>query len=279
MTVAIVLSLAAALTYGICDVGGGFTSRTVSPWAITVTGQLGGGLAMLAAAAGTSGTVTAGHLGLAGLAGAGSAAGTVYLYRGLASGRSTLVAPLSAVGAAAVPVFAGVTAGERPPLIVWAGILVALPGIWLVATSGGGPRAGTDLAAIRDGALSGLGFGVLFTAVGQIPASAGLLPLAIQNAAAGLVTVAAALALRQSWLPSTRRAWFGLPIGVLGAGGTALFLTATHAGSLTITGVVVSLYPVFTIALSVLLLGERVGRWQGLGVLLCGVSIAFIAAG
>ncbi|HYN95304.1 MAG TPA: EamA family transporter [Pilimelia sp.] len=280
MTLAIALSLAAALTYGVIDFVGGFASRTVTPWAIAVTGQVGGGLAMLVVAFASAGSVTAEHLGWAALAGAGSAAGTVYLYRGLASGRSTLVAPLSAVGAAAVPVFAAVVGGDRPPVLVWAGILVALPGIWLVAMSGGGElREGTDLAAIRDGALSGLGFGVLFTAVGQIPASAGFLPLAVQNGAAGVVTVAAAGALRQSWVPSTGRAWIGLPLGVLGAAGTAVFMTATQAGSLSITGVVVSLYPVFTIALSILLLRERLGRPQGLGVLLCGVSVALIAAG
>jgi drug/metabolite transporter (DMT)-like permease len=277
MTFAIILSLVAALTYGVSDFVGGFASRTVTPWAITVTGQIGGAAVMLAVALRSPFSLSA-SLGWAVIAGAGSALGTVCLYRGLASGRSTLVAPLSAVGAAAVPVFAAVAGGDRPQVLVWVGILVALPGIWLVSSSNSG-GGGTDLSAVRDGALSGLGFGVLFTAVAQIPASAGLLPLAVQNVAAGLITVAAAVALRQSWVPSSARAWIGLPVGVLGAAATAVFMAATQAGSLSITGVVVSLYPVFTIGLSILVLRERLGRPQGLGVLLCGLSVAFIAAG
>jgi drug/metabolite transporter (DMT)-like permease len=56
-------------------------------------------------------------------------------------------------------------------------------------------------------------------------------------------------------------------------------MTATQAGRLSVTGAVVLLYPVFTIALSMLLLRERVGRPQGLGMPLCGMSVAFIAAG
>lgn len=281
MTLAIVLALAAAMAYGVSDFVGGFVSRAVTPWTIAVTGQLGGGLVMLVAAVRSPGAVTLTHLAWALLAGAASAIGTVYLYRGLASGKSTLVAPLSAVGAASVPVFVAVVGGDRPPALVWAGILVALPGIWLVAGSSGndGKKTGTDRGALRDGAVSGLAFGVLFTAVAQIPSSAGLMPLAVQNLVAAAVTVAAAVALKQQWLPTTRKAWTGVPAGILGAAGTALFMAASQAGRLSVTGVVVSLYPVFTIALSMLLLRERVGRPQGLGMLLCGMSVAFIAAG
>ena len=74
------------------------------------------------------------------LAGVGSGVGTGFLYRGLASGRMGVVAPISAVGAAVVPVLAGTLGGERLSLVVWSGIVLALPGIWLVGWS-----FGTDL--------------------------------------------------------------------------------------------------------------------------------------
>ena len=67
------------------------------------------------------------------LAGAGSATGSIFLFRGLARGRMGLVAPISAVGAAALPVLAGVALGERPSWLAWVGVLAALPGIWLVS--------------------------------------------------------------------------------------------------------------------------------------------------
>lgn len=309
MTVALVLALAAALTWGISDFVGGFAARAATPWAVVVAGQIGGGLTMLAVALASPGRPEAHHLGWAALAGAGSAVGTVHLYRGLASGRSSLVAPLSAVGATAVPVLAAVAlGGDRPTALVWAGIVAALPGIWLVATTPtaeadaaghdtdapgrttAGPHTATaahaaaagrenHVSALRDGVFSGLGFGVMLAAVGQIPASAGFLPLALQNVVACAVTIAAATVLRQSWLPATRRAWAGLPTGVLGATGTAVFMTATQAGSLSVASVLASLYPVFTIALSMVFLRERVGRVQAAGVVLCGVAVALIATG
>ncbi|MFC7548647.1 EamA family transporter [Plantactinospora sp. GCM10030261] len=280
MTLAVGLALVAAMAYGVSDFVGGCASRLVTPWAIVLTGQVGGGLAMLIVAANSPGTMVVAHLAWAVLAGTSSAAGTVFLYRGLSTGHSALVAPSSAVVAATVPVMTAVVGGERPQMMVWAGIALSLPGIWLVAASSGkAPRPAGHASALRDGILSGMGFGGLFAAVGQIPSSAGMFPLALQNVAAGLFTVVAAVMLGQTWVPSTARAWVGLPIGVLGATGTAVFMVATQAGQLSVTSVVVSLYPVFTVALSMLFLRERVGRPQSVGLVLSGIAVACIAAG
>jgi drug/metabolite transporter (DMT)-like permease len=68
------------------------------------------------------------------LAGVGTAIGSGFLYRGLASGRMGVAAPVSAVGAGLVPVLVGVAAGERLSWIVALGVFSALPGIWLVST-------------------------------------------------------------------------------------------------------------------------------------------------
>jgi hypothetical protein len=44
-----------------------------------------------------------------------------------------VVAPLSAVGAALLPVAVGVITGERPTTATWVGVIIAFPAIWLVA--------------------------------------------------------------------------------------------------------------------------------------------------
>ena len=54
------------------------------------------------------------------MAGSGSAVGTVFLYRGLARGRMGVVAPVSGVGAAVLPVV-GVALGERLATLTWGG--------------------------------------------------------------------------------------------------------------------------------------------------------------
>ena len=219
------------------------------------------------------------------MSGLGSGAGTVFLYRGLATGRMGVVAPVSAVGAAVVPVVVGVATGERPSLLVTTGIVIALPAIWLVARTPDAPEGSVDARAdarsggLVDGLLAGLGFGLLFVALGQVPDGAGFWPLATAQVTA-LVTIGAlATAMRAPWLPSAASEWWGAVAGLVATGAVLMFLLATQTDLLTVSAVLTSLYPAFTILLAALFLRERIYRAQGLGLLLCGVAVGFVAAG
>jgi drug/metabolite transporter (DMT)-like permease len=189
-----------------------------------------------------------------------------------------VVAPVSGVGAAFVPVVTGVLIGERPGTIVWLGIALAFPAIWFVAREPSSSGAATS-AGFLDGVLAGLGFGTLFVALSRVSDDAGLLPLAVNQAAGGVVVVAVAIALRQPWLPRESRAALGLSSGVLAALATWLFMVASRGSHLTVASVVVSLYPAFTVLLAALLLRERVHGAQAIGLAMCAVSVALVAAG
>ena len=123
------------------------------------------------------------------------------------------------------------------------------------------------------------GFGVLFAALGQVPEEAGLLPLALNQVTAAGVIVALAMALRADWVPRERPAAYGVVCGGLGAAATVAFLLATQAGALTVAAVLASLYPAVTILLAAVVLKEPVHRVQGVGLALCGVAVALVAAG
>ena len=127
--------------------------------------------------------------------------------------------------------------------------------------------------------LAGLGFGTLFVALSRVSEDAGLLPLALNQAAGGVVIICVALALRQPWLPRQRLAALGLVSGVLAALATWLFMVASRGSHLTVASVVVSLYPAFTVLLAAVLLRERVHGAQAVGLAMCAVSVALVAAG
>lgn len=272
------LALAGALLYGCSDFLGGLASRRTSAWAVAFVASLAGAGFVLAAALLVGGSPDRGDLAWGALAGLGNGFGTAFLYRGLASGRMGVVAPISGVGAAVVPVAVGLATGERPGALVWAGILAALPGIWLVS------REPTHLPTARtggvlDGVLAGLGFGTLFAALGQIPDGAGLLPLALNQLVAAVLVAGLATAAGASWRPSDRHAWAGVACGALGAAATGAFLLAAQSGALTVAAILASLYPAFTILLAATVLREHVHRSQALGLLLCGVAVACVAGG
>lgn len=278
----VLLSLLAAAAYGLGDFNGGIFSRRAGPWAVSLLAQVGGSVLVLGFALASGGDPTSGAFGWGLVAGLGNGFGTVYLYRGLASGRMGVVAPVSGVGAVLVPVVVAVTTGERPGAGVWLGVVLAVPAIWLVSrepserSAAGFEGRGSGLL---DGILAGLGFGTLFAALGQIPESAGFLPLALNQIVAGVVVVLVAMALRQDWVPRNRWALGGLISGALGALATGLFQVATQQGYLSVAAVITSLYPAFTVLLAALVLREHVHRAQAGGLALCVAAVTLVALG
>lgn len=272
----VLLSLVAALGYGLSDFVGGVASRRTSAWPVAFVGSVAAFVGAMVMALVTEGDPTRAHLLWGALAGVGSGTGGAFLYRGLAAGRMGVVAPISAVGAALLPVVVGVGTGERPDLLVWLGILAAVPGIWLVSKEPGG--SGDLAAGIADGVLAGVGFGLLFAAMGQVPDGAGFAPLAVAQGVAVVAVLATAVALGGRWVPyDVSQAW-GVVAGALATIAAAAFLLATQTGLLTIASVVTSLYPAVTIALAALVLRERIHSSQGVGLLLCGLAVGLVAA-
>ncbi|GAA4100527.1 DMT family transporter [Nonomuraea soli] len=279
MSIGILLALAAAVGYGAADFVGGFGSRRAGAWPVVFVGQIAGAALMLGMALAQPGRPQANDFAWALLAGAGTSIGTIFLYRGLARGRMGLVAPVSAVGAALLPVGVEVALGGRPSILVWLGVLVALPGIWLVSGEARGGTEGRSRAGLVDGAVAGAGFGVLFVALGQVPETAGTFPLAANQVVGALVTVIVASALRERWLPRRSALGWGIAAGCLGALGTLAFMIASQNSPLALAAVLASLYPAVTVTLAALVLAEHLRSAQRVGLVTCLAATALLALG
>lgn len=276
----ILLALAAAAAYGLSDFVGGVASRRSSAWPVALLSQLGGIAGSAALALSLPGDPGSHDLAWGALAGVGAGAGTVFLYRGFAGGRMGVVAPVSGVGAAVLPVVVGVLTGERPAALVWIGIALALPAIWLVArVPDAGSASESDAAALRDGVLAGLGFGLLFVALGQVPDGAGFWPLAAAQTSALVAIVLGAAAARAPWLPTVATQWWGVVAGLLASAAVLAFLLASQTGLLAVAAVLTSLYPAFTVLLAALVLREPIFRTQAVGLALCAAAVSLVAAG
>jgi drug/metabolite transporter (DMT)-like permease len=276
MIMGILLGLAAALLYGSSDFGGGLASRRFGPLRVTVIGSAAATVlawAALIMSGGPGPSVRAVAWGLAG--GLAGGAGTLALYRGLARGQMSVVGPVSAVGAAVVPVAAGIALGERPGVLTVAGVLVALPAIVLVAASGSvRGRLGSGLF---DGLAAGLAFGILFIGLAQAGQHAGMWPVASEQTGTLLVTLVVAVVSREPLKIPVRAA--GLPV-LAGASSTVAALAyyyATHVSMLAVAAVLTSLYPGVTVLLARTILHERFSPAQRAGLGLCTLAIIAIA--
>lgn len=309
---AIVLGLAAAVVYGAADFAGGLATRRTPALTVVVLSQLMGLVVLVVALPFVaSGPPLAGDLVRGGLAGIGGGTGVALLYRGLAVGRMSVVAPITAVGAAALPVAWGLVSGERPGVGALVGVLVALVAVVLVsaaspaaagdvavvapspeasATGAGdvaaaGPgvgvavRAGTALGpGILEAGLAGLAFGVFFILLDGTSADAGLWPL-LGARTSILVAGAAAAVSRTSLRPAPGQLPRIALAGLLDMGGNVLYVLAAQQGLLSLVAVLVSLYPASTVLLARVVLGERLAGLQRVGLALAAAGIALIAAG
>lgn len=279
----ILLALGAAGLYGLSDFVGGLLARRSSVWAVAAVTQISSTILTVLATLFLPGDPSGTDWMWGAVAGVGSGTGTAFLYRGLAAGRMGVVAPLSAVGAALLPVAVGLATGDRPELLTWIGIACAFPAIWLVSTATGPTDPGEPSRrfgeGVADGLLAGLGFGLMFAALGQVSDGAGLDPLALTQAVSIVAVIGLATILRQSWVPRDPASWRAVVVGGLAAGAAVLFLFAAQTGLLTIASVLTSLYPAFTVLLAATVLRERIHAAQAVGLLLAAVAVSLVAAG
>lgn len=261
------LALLSATTFGVADFIGGLATRRHPVVAVTLVTNLAGAVvaAVLVLVLGGAWTVTV--VTLAALGGVAGLAGLVLLYSGLALGPNKVVSPLSAVVAAVVPVTVGVGLGERPSTWAVVGLAVTPVAIWAVAGGELG-AVGAERRPVLMAVGAGLGFGLFFALLAQVPDGAGAVPLLVARTVSVpvLVVVAAAMGTR----PPPPGEWpVPLVAGSLDMTANGLFLWASGDGELAIIGALVSLFPATTVILAVVVLGERLSRPQVGGLGLC----------
>lgn len=274
------LALAASLSWGIGDFLAGLRARRLSVLTVLVVSQAAGvtTIALVVAVRG-EGPPAAQELGYAALAGVAGAIGLAALYRGLAVGSMSVVAPISAT-AAVVPVVFGVLTGERPSPAQSVGIALAVGGVVLASRSRGVDGRGRAVAeGVGLALVAALAFGFLLVALGEASEGDALWATLAMRATSFSLLVLTAVVLRPSFALAERDLPVLLLIGVLDTAGNALFALATTESLLSLVAVLGQLYPVVTVLLARILLGERLSTGQGLGVLGAFAGVALITTG
>ncbi len=278
----ILLALFASLFIGISDFLGGTVSRTRSPLETSLVVFI-AALVTLVPIAGLLGAsnLTIHDLGLGAVSGITTSIAYVGFFATIGHGRISIVAPISAAVTALLPAIAGIAEGNTLSTIERVGILCALLAIPLVAYETEDGEANDDWSTRRQvliSVLCGIGFGFYFICIGHTHRAAGLWPT-VATLVVGIVVIVP-IAARGEVMPSlaslSRSAVAGgVALGVADAGLT----TALQRGPLTVASVLGNLYPLVTIALGVMVLGEHVRLWHAAGILLAVAGVAMIAAG
>jgi uncharacterized membrane protein len=290
--VPIAFALLSSLLWGSGDFLGGRATRRLPVLVVLAVSQV----AMLVLlwivigvlVAGGRVEVDAASVGVAMLGGAAGVIGLGAFYRALANGPMSVVPPIAAAGVA-LPVTVGIATGGTPAsAVVVAGLALAIAGV-VLASVGEGTAASED-APVRVSAttlalciVAACGFGLIFVAMDHAAgdSAAGAL------VATGGVRLGSCLLLALTALAVRARPWHGattprvalglVTIGLFDTGANLSFAVAAAYGELAVVAVVGSLYPAVTSGLAHVLLGERLGRLQLVGVACALAGVALLA--
>lgn len=281
--VAIAFALGSSLLWGLSDYLGGFKSRTFAVPVVLAGMYLSSLLVMLAFVGARGEPAPSSQYVLAGL-GAGLV-GILALgafYTALSIGTMSIVAPIASTGVA-LPVVVGLIGGDDPGPVRGAGLGLAVVGVVLASRQEdpGAAHAPRQRLSIVLAVVAGLGFGSYFV-LAKIGASGDVAwALVLSRASAfPLIATIAVVTLRRG---ATRPGGLALAtlagIGLIDLGANFLYNYASTIGELSSVAVASSLYPVTTIMLAAVLLGERVRGAQRIGVIVALTGVVMIAAG
>lgn len=276
------LALGAAAFYGAADFLGGIATRRATTIATVLTTQGAGLLMLLACSPLMLDQVMSRRDVLFGLlAGLTGSIGVALLYKALAIGPMSVVAPVTAVCAVIVPLVVGLVQGDSIAAAAAIGVAVAIAAIGLLGMSPAPADAPQQPPAdltkgLRVALGSGIAIGGFLVSLGETSSAAGLWPLAVSRAVSIALFTALALSMRQPMLVPRAALAPAIACGGLDMVANALYLVAVREGQLSLVATLASLYPASTVLLARLVLGERLGPWQQVGVASAVAAIALI---
>ncbi|MFF0474613.1 EamA family transporter [Streptomyces sp. NPDC004284] len=282
-------ALATSLLWGLADFGGGLLTRRIPALTVVVVSQALAVLVLGTIVLATGAWTEAGpQLWYAVGAGVVGPAAMLAFYKALALGPMGVVSPLGSLGVV-VPVSVGLLVGDRPGLLQFAGIAVAILGVVLA----GGPElrgAPVQRQAVLLTLVAAFGFGSVMTLIAEASTTVTGLFLAlfvqrVTNVMVGGGALYASVrrggrALPEGGPPVVRAALPALAfVGLADVAANGTYAIAAQQGPVTVAAVLASLYPIVTALAARGVLKERLRAVQAAGAGLALVGTVLLATG
>jgi drug/metabolite transporter (DMT)-like permease len=275
----IALALGSALSWGVGDFLSGLMSRRVALLSVLILSQ-GAGLPLIAAVVLLRGLFPSdwSFVPAAALASVFGQIGLASLFRGMAVGTISIVAPISATGAA-IPVLLGLATGERPTALQGMGVVFALAGVILASRDEKQEQRTTRRrsAGLGYALVAALAFGLFYVALGYAGRVDPYWAVLVQRAVSLPLLLAAMAAGRPKMAVGWRYVAVLAVAGALDVAANVLYAASNAAGLGGLAAILASLYPVVTVTLAGGFLRERLALLQWAGVCSALVGVAFIA--
>jgi uncharacterized membrane protein len=245
---------------------------------VTVGSQA-AGFAALAVVVAFHGDVGGRSFALGLLAGLGGGLGLAAFYRALSLGTMSVVSPVVACGAV-VPFAISIATGERPSKLAIAGAVAALGGAVLASVEERRASSPARARAIGLAVVAALALGLFVYFLGLGSRHGDALSTLFGARVGSLALLIVVASVRRASMRVPRRWLLAVAaVGLADVAANALFAFAAGHALLALVSVLGSLYPVVTVLLAHVVLGERLTRTQKTGVAVALAGVAAIASG
>ena len=267
--------LLAAISFGAGDFAGAIAARRAGALVVVAGAHVVGLVALLVGAAIARPAVpSADAIGIGLAAGVAGAVGLAALYRGMSVGAMGIVASLSGAGSLAFPLVAGALLGASITPVQLVGVASAAGA---AAVAGGATRDELGRQALLLAGTAAAGFGAWYVLL-DLAATAGDPLWALVCSRGMSAALSGVIALRRF----DGRRFPGrivVTAGLLDVGGNALYVVARDVMPVGLAAALTGLYPVVTMLLARITIGERISALGQVGVALALVGIVLISAG
>ena len=280
----VALAVLSGLIWGVGDFAGGKATQRAAVLSVVWLSKL-ASLPLLAIyLAAMYVPMTPTSLAWGGLAGVAGLVGLVLFYRALSAGAMTIVAPVTGVTSAAIPVVVGLVGGERPAGFQLLGVGCALLAIALVsiAPRPPGPRALVSWRLVAAALGAGISFALFFILIDvagdAAGGSAGLWPIAGSQLSSLIIGGLLLMLGRPGGLPRGAALRWTMVAGPCDMTANALFLLSTRGGDLSIVAPLAALYPVTTVILALIIDHERLRGVQVAGLAFAVAALVLVSS-
>ena len=270
-----IFGLAAAACWGAGDFSGGVATKRSGVLIVAILSQIVGIIILASAALLFTESIppTTDFLwgATAGLAGG---IGLLALYHALSIEKMGIVAPVTAVLSAIVPMTFGIVTEGLPTISQLTGFLFAFIGVWLISREENSPKI--ELDKLKLPVLAGLGFGLFMILIDQVESNGVFWPLVGARMATIPTFIIIASYKKQTKIPGLKFLPLIALAGLLDTGGNVFYALAAKTGRMDIAAILTSMYPAITVLLAWILLKEGLKNRQWVGIFTVMVAVALI---
>jgi len=270
------LALAAAVLAGTGDFFGGKATKKTNVVSVLAISHFLGLIIILILAPLMADEFTSKDFFLGVLASSFGLCGLTLLYRGLAKGPMAIVAPITAVACATLPVIWGLLSGEKLSALQIVGVFVGLLAIFLVSWTPG-ERKAIKGSLVLEALVAGLSFGAFFIVIDGTSETTAPWPVVGSRVFSVLVIFLFVIIGRKNIKPEKNSTPFIVGAGFFDTLANVVLLAALNKGLLSLVSVLASFYPAVTVLLARFFLKEMMLKNQIIGLALGLTSIALLA--